>query len=198
MGVVYCQQAAWMNWVLWGETANQVLSPPSKPTPLAVQNPKRTNLQGEWQGKQAFPLRHREGNRGSNQGREEGGWWLSVNQKKKKSGKHGRVRKKGGERDGPKNMNKTSTGQTENKLIRMPSKIPQRDVTLSETSTIPLKCSVYRLKNPPPPRLPFIPCWVISSQLKSHLVTKRIVTGGGWGTPPLLLLSCICHLAVFQ
>lgn len=37
MGAVYCQWAAWMNWVLWGETANQVLSPPSKPTPLSVQ-----------------------------------------------------------------------------------------------------------------------------------------------------------------
>lgn len=71
-GVAHCQQAAWMNWVLWGETANQVLSPPSKPTLLSVQNPQRIDLQGEWQGRQSFPLGHREGNSSSNQGRERG------------------------------------------------------------------------------------------------------------------------------
>lgn len=65
--------AVWMNPALWGETANQVLSPPSMPTPLSVQNPQRINLQGEWQGRQSFPLGHRERNRSSNQGGEQGG-----------------------------------------------------------------------------------------------------------------------------
>lgn len=43
------------------------------PTPMSVQNPQRINLQGEWQGRQSFPLGHRESNRSSNQGGEQGG-----------------------------------------------------------------------------------------------------------------------------
>lgn len=35
--------------------------------------------------------------------------------------------------------------------------------------------------------------WVISSQLKSHLVTKRSVTGTGWGRPPCCTTSVTSH-----
>lgn len=138
MGVAYCLRAAWMNWVLWGETANQVLSPPFKLTPLSVENPHKANLQGEWQGLQSFPLRQKNGKRSCNQGRGGGEkLWIKKEREIQECGKEGGIKKK----DWLKNMtNKKLMGkETQSKLIPdILKKIAQRDFTFNETN--PLKC----------------------------------------------------------
>lgn len=58
-------------------------------------------------------------------------------------------------------------------------KIPQRPISDKNNSSIPLKWCVNGQQSPPPPGQLFIPSWVISSQLKSHLLTNCSVTGGG-------------------
>lgn len=159
-------------WVLWAKTANQVLSPPSKLTPLSVQNPQRANIQAEWEGWQSFPLRHSKGKRSSYQGRGDGGWlWM-----KKRAGKTGVWERRGiKKRDWLRNTNKTLKGQgIQRKLV--PDVL--KNTSKESSPTMKLVPVLLRLVL----GLPFT-----SSQ--THIIPSYIlkVTGGRYGRAP----SCI-------